>query len=250
MAVIGAAVSLDAKLYSIQQEEVGQQEFASCYKLLSETFHPEELDDPAGMSADLIAPAGGMVRFFMLARRLSEAPQHVVSLIAGCYLSLSETPYAGFGAGFIEYLVTHPDFRQQGHASALLTGFESALQREADARGENLSLVLGEVEEDLVSFKLKRGYCLLPGSCYAQPPISFDKLSGSPLSAPLPKLLMAKQISETLPASAPLGGLLPAVVKQVFIQRYGLRSQTGLPAENARLWILEHIWQPFVESIS
>jgi GNAT superfamily N-acetyltransferase len=233
-----------------RQERVGRANFTACYALLSETFSVDELDSPEDMLADLEAPEDGEpVRFLMLARSLpsssgSYEPHYVISLIAGCYLSLEKTGYHSQGIGFIEYLVTRPGYRNQGHASALLAGFEAAVQEIASKRGEQLDLILGEVGQDLVSFKRKRGYQLLPGSRYAQPPIAFDPHSGAPLSDPLPMLLMLKTWVQPLPVE-----LLLSAVGYVFAQRYGLRRQSGPAADNAAAFISQQVFTIFASSL-
>jgi GNAT superfamily N-acetyltransferase len=221
--------------------------FAECYALLQETFHAAELNSASEMLANLTAngDCGQPDRSFMLARFSQEPdPGTLIALISGFYLPLNDPEHAGHGIGFIEYLVTRPEFRRQGHASHLLRSLECALQECALSRGERLTLVLGEVEPWMVPFKVKRGYRWPRGSRYCQPPITYDLRTGRPLSPPLPKLLMVKWWNDPLEA-----GLLLSALEVIFRSRYVPKNASPPVVRQILAGIMENIYTPFARSL-
>lgn len=225
--------------------------FPACYALLEGTFQAEELNTQQQMLADLTAAGAGAPagEFVMLAHLAGEAAQGsqsqaVISLIVGCYLGLSAPEFAGQSAGFIEYLVTSAAFRQQGHASAMLAAFEQEMHCIAQARHEQLRLIVGEIEADLVAFKRKRGYRQPAGSCYLQPPIAFDEQTGAPLAEALPKVLVVNAWN------APVGErMLLDAVRQIFEKRYVPRHADEQATQRAAAYIHTTVYAPFAASL-
>jgi GNAT superfamily N-acetyltransferase len=226
-------------------------QFSVCYALLAETFQAEELNSRQELLADLAKSATDepAEKFVMLARMARGTDpngpcQAAISLIVGCYLALDAGPFAGQSVGFIEYLVTHAEFRQQGHASAMLTAFEQDMLRMADFRDERLRLILGEIDPDLVAFKQKRGYRQPLDSRYLQPPIAFDAQTGRPVSSTLPKVLVVKSWNQPVAA-----GLLLHAVQRVFEKRY-VPHNIGAPAgQQVAAYIHAHVYAPFAASL-
>jgi hypothetical protein len=222
-----------------------------CYTLLQEIFHAEELNTLAEMQADLSAPASidSTQQFVILARQADIQGQNkslnpIASLIVGCYLSLSNLEPSDRSIGFIEYLGTANAFRNRGYASAMLKTFEAIMLSIASIRKEQLCLIMGEVEPDLVDFKVKRGYHQPRGSQYSQPPISCDKQTGLPISAALPKYLMVKSWTGAVEAD-----LLLHAVQTVFEKRYVPRNMDKQSKRRVNDYIYEHVYAPFSASL-
>jgi len=167
-----------------------------------------------------------------------------VSLIVGCYLALDSGKFPGQSVGFIEYLVTHAECRQQGHASAMLAAFEQEMLCLAARRAERLRLILGEIDPDLAEFKHKRGYRQPLGSRYVQPPIAFDAQTGRPLSPELPKVLVVKSSNQPVDA-----GLLLHAVQRVFEKRYVPQNIGEQAARQAAAYIQVQVYAPFAASL-
>jgi ribosomal protein S18 acetylase RimI-like enzyme len=249
--------SLPAEPARVHNRRVTPEDFAPCYALLAETFAPDELESAAVMQADLAAPADDRqpVQYLMLARSLTDSSPPdgggpleggpVISLIAGCYLALPEDEFPHRGIGFIEYLATRQEYQRQGHASALLQLLESELQNIAAGRGARLSLVMGEIEPEMVDFKARRGYRQPCGSHYCQPPICFDAVTGEARFPPLPKLLMVKTWDSAVPTA-----LLLSAVRTVFAKRYLPRRGAPQARGKASEYIRRTIYEPFARSLT
>ena len=226
-------------------------QFPDCYALLEETFRADELNTRQQMLAELAEPAtaGRADEFVVLARLPSAEHQPgpakaAISLIVGCYLGLGTQQFAGQSVGFIEYLVTNAAFRQQGHANAMLTAFEQEMRRIAAFRQEQLRLILGEIDMDLVAYKRKRGYRQPLASRYVQPPIAFDAHTGWPLSPALPKVLVVN--SWNLPIEE---AVLLHTVQQIFEKRYLPRHLGEVATQTAAAYINEYVYAPFAASL-
>jgi GNAT superfamily N-acetyltransferase len=244
-----------------RDRRVTPEDFAPCYALLAETFAADELESAAVMQADLAALADDTqpVQYLMLARSLpGRAPLDnggplegepleggsVISLIASCYLALPEDEFPRRGIGFIEYLATRQGYQRQGHASALLELLEGELHSTAARRGARLSLVMGEIEPEMVVFKARRGYRQPCGSQYCQPPICFDEHTGEAQFPPLPKLLMVKTWDSAVPTA-----LLLSAVRTVFDTRYLPRRGAAQARRKASEYIRRTIYAPFARSL-
>jgi hypothetical protein len=223
----------------------------ACYSLLQQAFCTEELNSLVDMQADLSNPVSSVSKeqFVILARVNGQDDQNisgsqVISLIAGCYLVLSHPKYPNVGVGFIEYLVTDPIYRHLGHASSMLSAFELEMMQIANSRREKLSIILGEVEPDFVDFKQKRGYHQLKGSIYAQPPISYDVITGIPLSPKLPKILMIKSLIGEIETD-----LLLDAVRVIFTKRYVPKKADERSALKVMDYINKNVYAPFSASL-
>jgi hypothetical protein len=227
------------------------EQLSECFPLLQETFRPEELNSLADLQADLSnsdSPLSSQI-YIVLARLTRSGSPHcllnpVVSLIAGCYIALPENRFTGRAIGFIEYLVTNQAFRQQGHASAVLSHFERELLQISKSRHEQLSFILGEIEQNFVDFKVKRGYYHPAGSVYAQPPITFDAETGHPLSPKLPKLLMIKPCCGAVEAE-----LLLASLQKILRTRYVPKGLNAHASRQVMDTIHEQVYIPFANSL-
>ena len=238
---------MQATLKQGREMRVTAEHFASCYRLLRESFASVELDSESSILADLVGQTElkRASQYLMLARTGSpDDSDSVISLIAGCYLRLDTAEFDGQGIGFIEYLVTRRAFRQHGYAGSLLSRFEYEMQQIAASRGERLRLILGEVEPELMPFKRKRGYRWPMGSHYAQPPVAFDPLTGVPLTAEVPKRIMVQSWGMPIHSR-----LLSSAVEVVFRERYLPRDFERQAALNAETYIMERIYAPFVASL-
>ena len=245
---------VDMTFGEIEKEiiRIGPELLLPCYALLQEIFHAEELNTLAEMQADLSLPASieSTEHVVILARQADNSggqiinPSPIASLIVGCYLSLGDIDNSDQSIGFIEYLATSPAFRNRGFASSMLNAFEQEMLQLAADRNERLCLIMGEVEPDLVNFKVKRGYHQPRSSKYVQPPISYDQETGLPLSAELPKLLMVKSWSGAIEAD-----LLLHAIRTIFEKRYIPKNLEIQSASWVKDYIQEHVYVPFLASL-
>jgi hypothetical protein len=243
----------DMPIREIRQEiiRISPEQLPHCYALLQEIFHAEELNTLEEMQADLsvLVSSKSSQQFVVFARQADTEAQYgslnpIASLIVGCYLSIRNIEPTNRGIGFIEYLVTASAFRQRGYASSLLNAFEEEMLRLASLRKEQLCLIMGEVEPDLVDFKVKRGYHQPRGSKYVQPPISYDQMTGLPLSAELPKLLMVKSWTGSVDVR-----LLLHAVRIIFEKRYVPKNMDKQSKHKVNDFIYEHVYAPFSASL-
>jgi hypothetical protein len=230
---------------------VRAEQLPACYSLLQQTFCADELNSLADMQADLSTPVSSETeeQFVILAQVNRQTDQNisgsqVISLIAGCYLGLSNLNYQNVGIGFIEYLVTNPIYRNLGYASSMLSAFELEMNRIAVSRKKRLSIIAGEVEPDFVAFKQKRGYHQLTGSIYAQPPIQYDVITGRPLSPKLPKILMIKSWIGEVETD-----LLLDAVRVIFAKRYVPKKVNERTAFKVMDYINKNVYAPFSASL-
>jgi hypothetical protein len=245
----GVNLTVEETCHSIIR--IAPEQLQPCYTLLQSTFHAGELNSAAEMLADLSAAVSteSEEQFVMLAclekqEQWNVTSDAVVSLIAGCYLALDHPKFSRQSIGFIEYLVTEAAFRRHGNASALLIAFEQEMLRIAACREEQLCLIMGEVEPDLVDFKVKRGYHHPKASQYAQPPIAFDVQTGLPMSTEIPMILMVKSWIGAIKAD-----LLLQAVQVIFKKRYVPKNMDKPATQEVITYINEFVYAPFEASL-
>lgn len=203
--------------------------FDQAYKLMQETFPPEELVNRAEYEYLLSHPQRDFV-FVMLATD--------DAMIAGSYLALGD----GESAAMIEYLAVR--VQRKGLGRDMLAAFEKNMLEIATGRSETLCAVVGEVEGDLLPFKFKCGYRLPEKVWYAQPPIEFNS-EGQPLHPELPKLLMVKPFPD---AESMEAVLLQRIVATIYRRRYVPPMADEVTKARIEAYIFEHVYPRFVES--
>jgi len=175
----------------------------------------------------------------------------MMAAISGCYLEIDDDTEADvrYSLGFIEYLAVHPDYRHgYGHGTALLQAFESEVRAIAAIRGDKLLGFFGEVEDELIPFKVNRGYRWPEGSIYQQPPIAFDPISGLPAQIPVTLNLMIKLAHS--PSDVIDRSLLTRSVRTIYQTRYGVHDR--LVSDEAHInvqTVLDHLLAQFAETL-
>lgn len=222
-------------------------EFDSCYNLMQATFPADELVDRAEYAYLLQASRSiDQPHWFAMLARWNQASSQLVGMVAGSYMALNDQ--SGLGMGMIEYLAVAPEYQHgQGHGKALLDAFESLLDTFAQQRGEILTWIVGEVEDDLLPFKFHLGYRLPAGLRYFQPPIEFDA-EGNPCYAPVTKHLVVKAMNGTEKTISP--HVLCAMIQTIYRWRYVPvlgDEKTRLHAAN---FIQQHVYAQVAASIT
>lgn len=190
-------------------------EFDSCYRLMQATFPADELVDRAEYVHLLQCPSQIQhPHWFAMLARWEQS--HLVGMVAGSYMSLNGDPAVSIG--MIEYLAVALGYQHEGHGKALLDAFEALMHHYARQRGETLTWIVGEVEDDLLPFKFHLGYRLPENLRYVQPPIEFDR-EGNPCYAPVAKHLVMKSMM-TNPTRTIAPDMLCNVIQTIYRWRY------------------------------
>jgi GNAT superfamily N-acetyltransferase len=238
-------------LFKTQALHAADATFDACYALMQATFAADELVSRAEYVLLLQTPHASTHPhwFTLLARHFEETTHKLVGMIAGSYMRLNEQGElrsVPCGMGMIEYLAIAPDQQQQGHGRALIAAFEAQMQQFAKQRGESLTWIAGEVEDDLLPFKFRLGYGLPGDLRYLQPPIEFDD-AGKPCFAAVPKHLVLKPMAQ--PATTIAAADLRAVIQTMYRWRYvPLLGDESMKLQ-AAAYIEKHIAPPVLASI-
>ena len=176
---------------------------------------------------------------------------HIVSVISGNYIDLSDDPQVDQAIGAIGHLATRSHYRRgQGHGSALVKEYEREIEEIALTRGQELAVVVLEAEADSVGFWAKCGYQWPVNSWYAQPPLVFDPVTGERCSDEVPEILMLKVLGE--PSASQIDRTLLVDAIHRLYQRWYMPDKAAFSAsamKRAEDYVFGKIFKRFLASL-